>query len=81
MEFRTIKYMRKKDINIDNTIVSDEALANYHSLTGNTEMVLRLMVDDNNKVHIEYMNKISINNIREACKINMNEFAKTGGQE
>ena len=69
MEFRTIEYMKRKDVNTDNCSVAPAALENIKKADPEEGMVLRLLIDSANMLTIEYANIISIDNIREATKL------------
>lgn len=69
MEFRKIVYMLRKDINIKTTNrISTEAYKELDKAFPMTEMVLRLCVDNDNKVNIEFAARITMENIRKATQ-------------
>ena len=69
MIFRTIRYMKKADIRFDGVSMSDEARATIQYELSNSSLVLRLAINDSQKVHIEFAAPISIENIRRACNL------------
>jgi len=70
MKVRKIEYMKNKDINIDNVFdISNKAKANIKKYGKDQAMVVRILIDDNNKIHIEYADKINIKNLQEVCKL------------
>ncbi len=73
MEFRKILYLKNKDINLTNCIISREAKPHLELSEPETPMVLRILVNERNIVVIEFAKPISIEHIREATQIQNKE--------
>lgn len=69
MEFRKILYMKNKDINTKNCTMSDKVRKCIELNDDDESMVLRILVDHNNKIVIEYVNPICLEAIRDATKL------------
>jgi len=67
-EFRTIKYMLKKDIHLNRGQFTQQAKKAIDNANSKDAMVLRLLIDRNNIVVIEYAGLITRENIRNACE-------------
>lgn len=72
MEFRKILYLKNKEVNINNCSMSNNVKNVLEKNDPETPLVLRILVDSSNMVVIEYASPISLETIREACKIDVN---------
>ena len=72
MEFRKILYLKNKEVNMNNCSMSDDIKNILEKNKPETPLVLRILVDSSNMVIIEYASPISIETIREACKLDAN---------
>ena len=73
MEFRKILYIKNKKINTKNCSMPDWVRDKLKVYDPDESMVLRILVDNDNKVVIEYANPITLENIRDATKLDVVE--------
>ena len=69
MEFRKILYIKNGKINTKNCSMPNWVKDKLRVYDPEESMVLRILVDNDNKVVIEYANPITLENIRDATKI------------
>ena len=69
MEFRKIEYIKRKNINTDNCGISQDAQIELDKAKPEDNMIIRLLIDDSNMVHIEFAALITTENIRRACVV------------
>ena len=62
--------MKRKNINLENCGISKDARTELDKAKPEDNMIIRLLIDSSNIVHIEYAGLITTENIREACEIN-----------
>jgi len=74
MEFRKIIYLQNKNINKNNCIISEQAISHLELSKPETSMVLRILVNEENIVVIEFAKPISLEAIREATKLENKEL-------
>lgn len=67
MEFTTIRYIKRKNINLKNCGISKDARTELDKAKPEDNMILRLLIDDSNMVHIAFAALITTENIRRAC--------------
>ena len=72
MEFRKILYIKNKNVNTKNCSMPDWVRDKFRVYDAEESMVLRILVDNDNKVVIEYANPISLENIRDATNVDVN---------
>ena len=68
-EFRTIRYMKRKDINLNNCDILLDAKVEIDKVNPEDAMILRICIDKNNIIIIEFAGLINYENIRKACEV------------
>lgn len=67
MDFRKILYIKKKDFNW-NIDMTQEAKDNINKVNLDDCLVLRIRIDKDYVLHIEYADLLNVDNIRKACE-------------